>query len=76
MDIAGVGKLVIISGLVLTAVGIVMLLAPRIPFLGRLPGDILVRKDNMTFYFPLVTMLLLSLVLTIVLYIVSKIFRG
>ena len=76
MEISSFGKLVIAAGIVLTTVGVLMVLAPKAPLIGRLPGDFLVRKDDFTFYFPLVTMLLLSLVLTIVLNIVFRIFRG
>ena len=76
MDFTALGKLVIIGGLVLTAASIVMLFVPKIPLIGRLPGDILVRRDDVTFSFHVVNMLLLSLVLTLALDIVSRIFSG
>ena len=58
------GRTLLIVGAVLFVVGLLLTLGPRIPGLGRLPGDIVFRKGNFTFYFPLVTSLLLSLLLT------------
>ena len=49
-----------------------MLLAGKIPGVGRLPGDILVQRGNFTFYFPIVTMLVLSLLLTLILNVVFR----
>jgi DUF2905 family protein len=62
-----VGKLLILLGAVIVVVGLALTFGPRVPFLGRLPGDIAVDRGNVHFYFPLATGLLLSLVLTIVL---------
>jgi hypothetical protein len=56
-------------------VGLVWILAPSIPWLGRLPGDIPIERENFRFYFPLVTCLLLSLVLSLVVWLV-RLFRG
>jgi hypothetical protein len=61
------GKLLIIVGGVIVVVGLVLTFGLRIPFLGKLPGDISVDRGNVHFYFPIVTGLLLSLVLTLVL---------
>ena len=62
-----VGKLLIFSGLVLAAVGLVLTFAPKLPWLGRLPGDILIQRGRFTFAFPLATCLVLSLLLTLLL---------
>jgi membrane protein implicated in regulation of membrane protease activity len=62
-----IGKLLIIVGGFIVVVGLVLVLGVRIPFLGRLPGDISVDRGNVHFYFPIVTCLLLSLVLTLLL---------
>ena len=59
------GKLLIIFGLILAAVGGVILLVGRVPFIGRLPGDIYIQRKNFTFYFPLATSILLSIILTL-----------
>jgi Protein of unknown function (DUF2905) len=70
-DHAGFGWMLLVLGLVIAGVGLVWLLAPSIPWLGRLPGDIHIERENFRFYFPLVTCLLLSLVVWIV-----RLFRG
>ena len=61
------GKSLILVGLLLVAFGIVVSLAPRFPWLGRLPGDIWIERKNFTFTFPIVTSLILSVLLTILL---------
>jgi hypothetical protein len=61
------GRLLILGGIVAVVVGVVLLAAPRIPWLGHLPGDIVVRREHGTFYFPIVTSIVVSLVLTLVL---------
>ena len=66
-DLSSMGRMVLILGVVVVAIGALMLLAGRLPFLGRLPGDIAVQRGNWSFYFPLATSILLSLVLTVVL---------
>ena len=60
-----VGRLLIIFGLLIALVGLVLVLAGRVPWLGRLPGDIYIQRGNWTFYFPLATCLLLSVALTV-----------
>jgi hypothetical protein len=63
------GKLLVVFGVVLVVVGLFLSLGPRLPFrLGRLPGDIIIRRENFTFYFPVVTCLLLSVVLSLLLW--------
>ena len=59
-----VGKLLLIVGLVIAGIGLLMMAG--IPF-GRLPGDIVIRKGSGTFYFPLATCILLSIILTLLL---------
>jgi hypothetical protein len=60
------GRLLIIGGLVIAAVGLLLLLFNRLG-LGRLPGDIFIQRENVTFYFPLVTMLIISILLSVIL---------
>jgi hypothetical protein len=63
----GLGRLLIVLGIVLLLAGIWITLGWKVPFrLGRLPGDIFFRRGNATFYFPIVTCLLLSLILTLI----------
>jgi uncharacterized protein HemY len=74
-DFATIGRLLIIFGLVLAGLGLLLLLAGRVPGIGRLPGDIVIQTDNVTCFFPLATMLFLSILLTVVLNIVARLFR-
>jgi hypothetical protein len=59
------GKLLIVFGVVLALVGGLLVLAGKVPFLGRLPGDIVVRRENWSFYFPLTTCIVISVLLTL-----------
>ena len=72
MDMSGFGKSILFAGLFLTLLGALILLAGKIPFLGRLPGDIHIQKPGFSFHFPIITCLLLSLFLTIILNIFLK----
>ena len=63
----GLGRLLIVFGLVIVLVGVVLLVADRIPGVGRLPGDLVVRRGPVTFYFPVATSIVLSVLLTILL---------
>jgi len=67
-----IGKLILSCGVMLILVGGLLMLAGKFTSLGRLPGDILVQRGNFTFYFPLATMVLVSLLMTIV---VNLLFR-
>ncbi len=76
------GKVFIGVGLCVVLVGLLLLIADRVPgignllgWFGNLPGDISIRRDNFTFSFPLATCLLISVVLSLVLYLVTWIFR-
>ena len=59
------GRILIVFGIVLVVLGGIFLVAPRVPFLGRLPGDFVLRRDHATIYIPLATCLVLSLVISI-----------
>jgi len=61
------GRTLVIFGLAVVAVGALVMLAGKVPFVGKLPGDIVVRKGNFTLYAPIMTGIILSLVLTLVL---------
>ncbi len=66
------GKLLIVIGCVLIVSGALFLMAGKIPGLGRLPGDITIKKENFTFYFPLTTCILLSLALTLIFFLINR----
>jgi Protein of unknown function (DUF2905) len=63
----GVGRLLLIGGIILGVLGVILMLAPNLPFIGRLPGDIRIETDNVRIYIPLGTMLIVSVVLTVLL---------
>lgn len=63
--LSSLGKILIFLGLGIVVLGLLLTFAGRIPFIGRLPGDIVYRKGNFTFYFPLATSILLSIILTL-----------
>ena len=68
-----VGRTLLILGVVLVAVGLVLVLAPKVPFIGRLPGDIRIERDGVTIYVPIATMIVLSILLSVL---VSLLNRG
>jgi hypothetical protein len=68
MALNDLGKLLIFFGVFLVILGAAFILAGKIPWLGRLPGDIYIQRRNFTFYFPLTTSILLSVVLSLLLY--------
>jgi hypothetical protein len=62
------GRILIVIGLIIVIVGAVFLLVPKLPWLGRLPGDISFKRGNVSFYFPLGTCILVSVILTLIMY--------
>ncbi len=66
------GKLLLILGILFVVIGLFLMLGPKIPLLGKLPGDFVVRRGNFTLYFPLATSILLSIVLTLIFFIFRK----
>ena len=70
------GRILMLLGGVLVLLGLLLVLAPKLPFLSRIPGDIVLRRGEITIYFPIVTMLLVSVGLTIVLNVILRLFRG
>lgn len=66
------GKTLILFGVVLALLGGLLLLAGKVPFLGRLPGDIVIRRANWSFYFPLTTSIVISILLTLLLSLFSR----
>jgi hypothetical protein len=72
MPLSGVGKLLIVLGGLLIIIGAAIVLVGKIPWLGRLPGDIYVERRNFTFVFPSTTSILISVILSLVLYLFSR----
>ncbi len=69
---AGLGKSLIYIGIVLVIVGVLFSLGGKIPWFGHLPGDIYIRRERFTFYFPVTTCLLISIIVTLFLYFFRK----
>ena len=67
-----IAKLLIIAGLVLVGAGLLFLLADKVPWLGKLPGDITIKRDNFTFFFPLGTCILISVILSLLFWLFRK----
>ena len=63
----GLAKIIIFFGIILIVFGILLIVGERLPWFGKLPGDIFIKKDNFTFSFPVVTCLIVSVILSIVL---------
>lgn len=61
-----ISRALIVSGLILVAAGLLLAFAGKIPFIGRLPGDIYIRKKNFTFFFPVTTGILISIILSFI----------
>ena len=72
MAIESLGRMLILIGVVSIVFGAVFVLFGKVPWIGRLPGDIIIRRGNFTFYLPIVTMLLLSLILTILFNLIGR----
>jgi hypothetical protein len=70
-----IGKLLILTGLFLVLFGVLFVFRDKIPFLGKLPGDIVVEKKQFSFYFPLVTCIVISAGLTLLINVIIWLFR-
>ena len=72
----GIGKTLIIIGLFIVVLGLIVMFFEKLPFgLGKLPGDIYIKRDNFVFYFPITTSILISVVLSLIFILLSKISR-
>jgi len=62
------GKPIIILGIILVVIGLIFVYIKDIPFIGKLPGDVYIKKKNFTFYFPITTSIIVSILITLILY--------
>ena len=67
-----IGRLLIIFGVITMLLGVLLIFAGKLPWFGRLPGDIVIERKNFTFYFPLATSILISLLLTLLFRMIGK----
>lgn len=65
------GKFLIIAGIILVIAGLAIQFFDKVPFLGRLPGDIRIERENFKFYFPVTTSILISIILTLLFYLIG-----
>jgi len=65
LGLGPLGKMLILLGVFIILIGLLLLVGEKIPWVGRLPGDIIIRRKNFTFYFPIVTSILISIILTL-----------
>ena len=69
---ADFGKLFIFIGLLLVVIGIVFIVGNKIPFIGKLPGDIAIERNNFNFYFPITTCIIISIILSLIYWLLGK----
>jgi len=72
LGIESIGKSLIFFGIVLIVIGALFVVFGKVPWFGRLPGDIIIKREGFTFYFPIATMILLSILLTILFNIIGR----
>jgi hypothetical protein len=72
MSIESIGRSLILFGIILIVTGSILVLFGKVPWFGRLPGDIMIKKEGMTVNFPVMTMLLLSLLLTVIFNVIGR----
>jgi hypothetical protein len=65
MPLGSFGKTLIIFGIILVGIGLILTLGDKIPWIGKLPGDIYIKRERFSFYFPIVTCIIISLLLTL-----------
>lgn len=70
--VQSLGKLFLFLAVLFAVIGGALLLSPRLPWLGKLPGDIFIQKKNFTFYFPLATGILISIILTLLFWLFGR----
>lgn len=69
---AGLSKIFIYIGIVFIVLGVILSFVGKIPWLGRLPGDIFIKKENTVFFFPITTSIIVSIILTLIMWLFGK----
>ncbi len=71
-ELSSFGKILIYIGIIMIVVGGLFMLGGKIPFMGRLPGDIAIQKKNFSFYFPITTSIVISIILSLIMWLLSR----
>jgi hypothetical protein len=72
LNVSALGKLLVIAGIVLTIFGVVFMLGGKLSWFGKLPGDISIHKEGFSFYFPITTSIIISIILSVILFLINK----
>ena len=72
VGLGALGKLLILLGVLIIVIGLLLLVGEKIPWIGKLPGDIIIRREKFSFYFPITTCIIISIILTLLLWIFRK----
>ena len=65
------GKILVVFGFVIIGIGVLLMFSDKIPFIGKLPGDMNIKKDNFQFYFPITTSIIISILLSLIMWLIS-----
>ena len=72
MDTQNAGKVILIIGIIFVVFGLILMYIKKLPLIGHLPGDIIIEKKNFTFYFPLTSSIIISLVISLIIYLLKR----
>jgi len=70
--LGALGKMLILLGVLIIVIGVLLLVGEKVPWLGKLPGDIIIKREKFSFYFPITTCIIISIILTLLLWIFRK----
>jgi hypothetical protein len=72
METQNAGKVILIIGIIFVVFGLILMYIKKLPLIGHLPGDIIIEKKNFTFYFPLTSSIIISLVISLIIYLLKR----
>ena len=75
MNLVPFGKILIVFGFLIVGIGVLLMFIDRIPYLGKLPGDISIKRDHVQFYFPIMTSIIISVVLSLLMWLISSFYK-
>ena len=69
------GKILVITGIIIAVIGLGLMFFSKIPFFGKMPGDFIIKRDNFTVYIPIMTSIIISIILSLIFYFISRMKR-